>query len=68
MDRTHKSSILWGLVGAFSFLVLLQGYHLVAGEFVGVSVMVAIAVAVFGTTAVSAHVLRPRIAAWNERP
>jgi hypothetical protein len=68
MDWTHKSSVLWGLVGALSFLVLLQGYHLVAGEFVGVSVMVGTAVVVFGLTAVSAQVLRPRIATRNERP
>jgi hypothetical protein len=68
MDEELKASVLWGFVGALSFLVLLQGYHLVAGEFVGVGVMVGVAVVVFAITALSAQLLRPRVAPKNERP
>ena len=31
MNPRVKASLLWGVVGAFAFLVLLQGYELVAG-------------------------------------
>ena len=68
LDPLVKSSLLWGGIGALSFLVLLQGYHLVTGEFVGVGVMAGVALTVFGVSAVSAHLLRPRLAGRNERP
>jgi len=32
MDAVRKASVLWGLVGGLSFLVLLQGYELVSAE------------------------------------
>ena len=67
MDPLLKSSLLWGLIGALSFLVLIQGYHLLAGEFVGVGVMVGVALTVFVGSAVATHVLRPRLPAPNER-
>jgi len=35
MDPRVRSSLLWGLVGALSFLVLVQGYELVADAGVG---------------------------------
>ena len=67
MNPAHRSSLLWGAVGVLVFLVLLQGYHLWRGEVVNVAVIAGVAGVVFCTTTVSAHVLRPRLAAWNER-
>ena len=67
MDPATKSSLLWGAVGALSFLVLLQAYHLWRGEFVEVPVVAGVVVLVFGTTAVAAHLIRPQLAGWNER-
>ena len=67
MDPAVKSSLLWGLVGALSFLVLIQGYHLLSGEFVGVAVMVGVAVLVFSLTSILVHLLRPMVLRWNER-
>ncbi len=68
METHLKNSILWGVVGMLSFLVLLQGYHLLAGEFVGFGTMVGVAVLVCILTAVSAHLLWPKLSARNERP
>jgi len=67
MKPATKSSLLWGAIGGLSFLVSLQGYHLLAGTFVGVGVMAGVAAAVFAVAAVSAHLLRPRLARRNER-
>jgi hypothetical protein len=67
MEPAVKASLLWGLVGALSFLVLLQGYHLLVEEFVGFGVMIGVAAVVFGVTAVSAHLLRPVVAHRNKR-
>jgi len=67
MDPRYASDLLWGAVGALSFLVLLQAYHLVGGAFVGVGPMAGVAAAVFGVSAVATHVLRPHVARWNER-
>lgn len=61
MKRESKSSLLWGLIGGLSFLVLIQAYHILTGEFVGISVMGGVAVVVFALSAISAHLLRPRI-------
>ncbi|PSP86029.1 hypothetical protein BRC96_00370 [Halobacteriales archaeon QS_6_64_34] len=51
MDPRTKSSLLWGVVGALAFLVLLQGYELLAGQRVtlGAKAGVAVVVAVAGT-------------------
>ena len=67
MDPTVKSSFLWGLIGGLSFLVLIQGYHLATGEFVGVGLMAGVALAVGIVSAILTHVLRPHVARWNER-
>jgi hypothetical protein len=67
MDPALKSSLLWGLVGALSFLVLLQGYHAVTGSFVGVGVMLGVAALVGVCSAVVTHLLRGRLQR-NERP
>lgn len=46
MDEHRKASVLWGLVGGLSFLVLLQGYELVAAERVDWLVKFAVALLV----------------------
>jgi hypothetical protein len=67
MDPRYKSDLLWGTAGVLSFLVLLQGYHLVGGAFVGVGPVAGVVAAVFLVTAVAAHVVRPHVARLNER-
>ena len=67
MDPRVKSSLLWGAIGALSFLVLLQGYVLATSEFVGIGRMVGVTAVVFVVTTASAHLLRPRLAGRNER-
>ncbi len=61
MNREYKSSLLWGLIGGLSFLVLIQAYHIVTGEFIGIPLMAGVALLVFGLSAVSAQLLRPTI-------
>ncbi|GGN99971.1 MULTISPECIES: hypothetical protein [Haloarcula] len=52
MDAQTKSSLLWGVVAGLAFLVLLQGYELLAatpvsvGAKVGVTLLVAVAATV----------------------
>lgn len=67
MDPTVKSSLLWGMIGALAYLVLLQGYQLVAETFVGLPAMVGVATVVGCVSAVTAHALRPRIRARANR-
>ncbi|PSP42580.1 hypothetical protein BRC66_00940 [Halobacteriales archaeon QH_2_66_30] len=66
MEPRYRADLLWGAIGALSFLVLLQGYHLVGGTFVGVGPMAGVAAAVFVVSAVATHVLRPHLARWNK--
>ena len=61
MDPRLKSSLLWGLVGGMAFLALVQGYHLFGGDFVGVTPMVAGALAVLVVTTVLAQTLQSRL-------
>ena len=65
MDPAVKSSLLGGAVGALSFLVLIQGYHLVSGEFVGIWVMGGTALVVFAVSALGTHLLRPVVWRWS---
>ncbi len=57
VDVRTKSSLLWGVVGALSFLVLAQGYELLSGAGVsivakaGVALVVAVAATVLTYTA-----------------
>jgi hypothetical protein len=67
IDPAVRSSLLWGAVGAFSYLVLLQAYHAIAGEFVGLGPMLGVAAVVFVVSAVAAHVSRPHVARWSQR-
>jgi hypothetical protein len=58
-----KSSLLWGLVGALAFLVLVQGYDLLFGLGVGLAARFGVA-AVVGVAAASlTHRLSPRFGA-----
>ena len=62
MSPRRKSRLLWGLVGALTFLVLALGYRLAGGTLpVGVGGLVGIAVGVGGTVAVVAAVVEPRL-------
>ncbi|MEF8887898.1 MAG: hypothetical protein V5A30_08830 [Haloarculaceae archaeon] len=66
MAVRRKDSLLWGVVGGLTFLVLVQGYELVADGSVALTVKAGVAVAVLAVTALAAHALRPRLAG-NER-
>ena len=46
MDRRQKASVLWGLVGALAFLVLVQGYELLGGPGIGMGAKFAVALGV----------------------
>lgn len=58
MDPRLKASLLWGAVGTLSFLVLLQGYHVVAGEFAGFAVLFGVGGVVFLASTVATYLLR----------
>jgi len=58
---TTKSSVLWGAVGGLSFLVLVQGYELLADAGVGFVAKLLVALAVTVGAGVSAHVARDRL-------
>jgi len=66
MDAGRKDSLLWGVVGGLAFLVLVQGYELLAEQAVALTVKAGVALAVLAVTALAAHTLRPRLAG-NER-
>ncbi|MFW5974024.1 MAG: hypothetical protein ACOCPZ_01425 [Natrialbaceae archaeon] len=61
MDPGRKSSLLWGLVGALAFLVLVQAYHLFTRQFLAVPTIAGVTLAVSIVSASLAHLLRPRI-------
>jgi hypothetical protein len=46
MKPATKASLLWGLTGALSFLVLVQGYELLAAEPIGAVIKAGVAVVV----------------------
>lgn len=55
--RTHtKSSLVWGIIAAFSFLVLIQAYHLLGNERVALGLMVGVAVLVGSVASVLAYI------------
>lgn len=66
MNPRVKGSALWGLVGGLTFLVLVQGYELLAGSAVGLVLKAGVAVAVAVVAAVATHLARPRVYG-NER-
>jgi hypothetical protein len=66
MDARRKDSLLWGVVGGLAFLVLVQGYELLADEAVALTLKAGVALGVLAVTALAAHALRPQLAG-NER-
>jgi len=57
-----KSSLLWGVVGALSYLVLLQGYELVGGARIDLLVKFGVAIPVAVGAAVVAYAYQRRLA------
>jgi hypothetical protein len=55
-----KSSLLWGLVGALAFLVLVQGYDLLFGLSVGFAARFGVSAVVGVVAAGLTHRLAPR--------
>ena len=62
-DQRRRAALLWGLVGALSFLVLVQGYELLAEPGVGVPAKVGVALAVGLAATAATYVLQGRLAA-----
>jgi hypothetical protein len=54
---SRREAVLWGLVGALSFLVLAQGYRLVSGEGPTLPVLLAVAVMVWAAGSVGSWLL-----------
>ncbi|QCJ47121.1 MULTISPECIES: hypothetical protein [Haloprofundus] len=64
MNRRVKSSLLWGLVGFFAFLVLVQGYDLAVGRLpLGFLARVGVAVGVGAVAAGVSYVAERRLLA-----
>lgn len=51
MNSHTKASLLWGVIAALSFLVLAQGYELLAAPGIGLFSKLAVAVVVAGVAA-----------------
>jgi hypothetical protein len=66
MEPYRKASVLWGVVGGLAFLVLVQGYELLAGAAVTVLAKAAVALAVAATVTAAAYVVQPSLDG-NER-
>jgi len=61
------SSALWGVVGGLSFLVLVQGYELLADAGVSIAAKFVVAAVVAVVAGVSTHLARGRVPVENER-
>ncbi|MFB6103230.1 MAG: hypothetical protein ABEJ73_11795 [Haloplanus sp.] len=62
MNAQHRSSLLWGVVGALAFLVLVQGYRLLVVPLdVGSLAVGAVALLVGALSAGFTHVIEPWI-------
>ena len=55
INPRRLSALLWGLVGALSFLVAHGAYLLLGGAFLGVGPVAAVTLVVFVATAVSSY-------------
>ncbi|MFD1586094.1 hypothetical protein ACFR9U_03805 [Halorientalis brevis] len=60
MNPVRKASLLWGLIGGLSFLVLLQGYELLSMERVDWLVKFGVALAVVVGAAVLSYAYQKR--------
>jgi hypothetical protein len=61
MDPRTKETLLWGVVGALSFLVLVQGYELLTEATVTVGVKAGVALLVGVVAAATTHAARGRL-------
>jgi len=61
MDPRIKETLLWGVVGALSFLVLVQGYELLTDASVTVGVKAGVALLVGGGAALVTHLARDQL-------
>lgn len=59
MDPRLQSSLLWGVIGGFSFLVLVQGYELVTGARLPFSLKFTVSGLVVFVTALLAYAVDP---------
>jgi len=57
----RRSALLWGLVGAFSFLVAHGAYLLLGGTFLGVPPIAAVTLAVFSAAAAGSGYVERRL-------
>lgn len=66
MDSRLQSSLLWGLVGALSFLVLHQTWVLLGGTFTSIGVMAGTALVVGVVSTVATYVAEGRLYAGKQ--
>ncbi|MFB6081712.1 MAG: hypothetical protein ABEJ67_02715 [Halanaeroarchaeum sp.] len=62
MTPRQRASLLWGVVGAFAFLVLAQGYRLITGEGLSLPALLGVAVLVWALASVGSYALARRLA------
>lgn len=67
MEPRTKASLLWGVIGALSFLVLIQGYELLTGERLSFVLKFAVAGCVGAAAAGSTYVAEPIVLGPNGR-
>ena len=67
MEPRTRTSLLWGVVGGLAFLVLLQGYELLADVRVTFAAKFGVALVVLVAATALAHVTRDRLPG-NESP
>jgi hypothetical protein len=61
MTARHRSALLWGVVGALSFLVLHGVYLGLGGAFLGLGAIAGITAAVFAASAVASYHAEGRV-------
>jgi len=67
VSSTTRESVLWGVVGALAFLVLIQGYELLGDAGVTLLVKAGVALLVAVVAGLTAHVVGPRLPPGNEQ-
>jgi hypothetical protein len=65
MRPDRRAALLWGVIGALAFLVLLQGYELLADRRVSWLVKVAVALVVGGVAGGTTRLLQKRLPAQS---
>ena len=64
MNRRTKSSLLWGVVGGMTFVVLAQGYLILLGSLpIGWVGLAAIGLLIAAVVATVSYMVEPRLAA-----